>query len=183
MQDQLPAWQWILYIIILSSTLALHELGHYLAMVKLKIPLSRVTLGLGPSIRIFGKVYLALFPLGASVGPEPTAWAAAGAHNRFKVAIAGPVASFTCAGILLALSFLYPNAAKGLSTFASLHFAIGAFNMLPIPPLDGWHVLTELMAANNRPMSARAANIAGRLGNGMIYGFGFWFVGTMLTPK
>jgi Zn-dependent protease len=183
MHDQLPAWQWMLYIVILSSTLALHEIGHWAEMMRLKIPIARITLGLGPSIRIFGKVHLALFPMGASVGPDPETWGATSAYNRFRVALAGPVASFTCAAVLLALSFLYPHAAKGLSTFASLHFAIGAFNMLPIPPLDGWTVITELMAANNRPLPPRATAIAARLGNGMIYGFGFWFVGTMLTSR
>jgi Zn-dependent protease len=140
----------------------------------------RMTIGLGPSIRLFGRLHLALFPLGASVSPDPDAWRAASAHSKFRVALAGPVASFTCAAILLVLSLLYPHASSGLAAFATLHFVIGAFNMLPVPPLDGWHVLTELLAMNGRPLPPRMTNLAARLGNGMIYGLGFWFVGTMM---
>lgn len=177
----MSAGYWLLYVVIVSASLALHEIGHWAEMTRRGIPMVRITLGLGPSVRLFGRLHLALFPLGASVSPEPVAWRAAPPHTRFRVALAGPVASFICAGILLALSFLYPRAAPGLSALATLHFAIGAFNMLPVPPLDGWHVLTELLAAHERPLPARVASVAARLGNGMVYGMGFWFVGTMLT--
>jgi Zn-dependent protease len=177
----MSAGYWLLYVIIVSASLALHEIGHWAEMTRSGIRLARITLGIGPSVRLFGRLHLALFPLGASVSPDPEAWRAATPHTRFRVALAGPVASFTCAGILLALSFLYPRAASGLSAMATLHFAIGAFNMLPVPPLDGWHILTELLAANNRPLPKRVAAVAGRLGNGVVYGMGFWFVGTMLS--
>lgn len=179
----MPAWHWLLYFIIVSASLALHEIGHWAEMFRLRIPMVKITMGLGPSIRLRGRLHFALFPLGASVSPDPEAWRAASSHSRFRVALAGPVASFTCAGVLLALSFLYPHAAPGLAAFATLHFAIGAFNVLPVPPLDGWHILAESLAANGRPLPERAAAFAARLGNGMVYGMGFWFVGVMLVGK
>lgn len=179
----MSTWHWVLYIIVVSSSLGLHELGHWTAMSRFKIPLAKATLGLGPSFRLIGRLHIALFPLGASVSPDPEAWKAAKPNERFQVALAGPMASFIAGGLLLALSFLHPNAAKGLAAFATLHFAIGAFNLLPIPPLDGWHVLTELMASKGRALPARATAIASRLGNGMVYGFGFWFIGSVLTGR
>jgi Zn-dependent protease len=173
-------WYWILYIFILSASLVLHEVGHWAEMTRLRIPMVRMSLGLGPSIRLWGRLHLGLFPVGASVSPDPDAWRAASAYDRFRVALAGPLASFTCAFILLALSFLYPHASKGLSAFATIHFAIGAFNILPFPPLDGWTIMTEFLAANNRPLPARTIALANRLGSGMLYGLGFLFIGRVL---
>lgn len=170
---------WLIYFVILSASLALHEIGHWAELTRLKIPMVRITIGLGPSVRIFGRLHLALFPIGASVSPDPTLWQQATPFQRFRVALAGPLASFSCAIMLLGLGFLYPAATKGLFAMASLHFAIGAFNLIPIPPLDGWHILTELMASHGRHLPLRGRNIALRAGNGLIYGMGFWYVGSL----
>lgn len=177
----MSAINWFFYFVILSAALALHEIGHWAELHRCGIRLSRITLGLGPSVRLWGRLHLALFPFGASVSPDPAAWAQASAHTRFKVALAGPVASFICAGVLAAVGLLYPNATQGMMAFASLHFAIGAFNILPVPPLDGWHILTELLATHKKPLSPQATGVALRLGNGMIYGLGFWYVGGLAT--
>jgi Zn-dependent protease len=177
----MPISYWFLYLVILSASLALHEIGHWAEMTRQGIPMVRMTVGLGPSIKIFRRLHLGLFPIGASVSPDPRRWAEATPIARFRVALAGPVASFTCAAVLLSLGILYPQNAVGLSAFASLHFAIGALNLIPVPPMDGWHILTELMASYGKPLGARNANVALRMGNGLIYGFGFWYVGSLFT--
>lgn len=175
--------QWLIYAVVVLVTLLTHEAGHWAMLSRLRIPTQRITIGLGPSVRLFGRFHLALFPLGASVTPEPSRWAQASARDRFKVAVAGPAVSFICAFIFLGLSLVYPRIATGLSALATLHFAVAAINVLPIPPLDGWHILTELLASNNRALPKQAAALALRLGNGVVYGLGFWFVGCLIQGK
>lgn len=177
----MSAFHWFLYIVVVTVSLALHEVGHWAELTRQGIRTTKITFGLGPSVRLFGCIHLGIFPLGASVSPEPAAWAAASPHNRFRVALAGPLASFTCAALFLALSFSYPSARAGLQALATLHFVIGAFNVIPIPPMDGWHILTELMAHHNKPLPANLSAMAMRLGNGLIYGIGFWYVGGVVT--
>jgi Zn-dependent protease len=174
---------WLIYVAVILTTLLVHEAGHWMMMYRLRIPMEKITIGLGPSVRLFGRLHLALFPLGASVTPEPVRWAAASSRDRFRVAVAGPAMSFIFAFVFLGLSLTYPRIAAGLTALATMHFAIGAINVLPVPPLDGWHILTELMASNNRALPQRASAIALRLGNGMVYGMGFWFIGTILQGK
>jgi Zn-dependent protease len=174
---------WLIYAAVVLATLLVHEAGHWIMLSRLRIPTQKVTLGIGPSFRLFGRLHLALFPLGASVTPEPARWAAASSRDRFRVAVAGPAISFICAFVFLALSLVYPHIAAGLSALATLHFAVGAINILPIPPLDGWHIFTELLATNNKALPERASAIAVRLGNGVVYGMGFWFIGTVLQGR
>lgn len=179
----MSAGLWLIYATVVLVTLLIHEAGHWAMMSRLKIPLAKITLGLGPSLRLFGRLHLALFPLGASVTPDPVKWAKASPKERLLVALAGPAVSFFCAIVFLGMSLVYPNIAAGLLALATLHFAVGAVNVLPIPPLDGWHIFTELLATNNRALPKRAASVAQRLGNGVVYGMGFWFIGTILQGK
>lgn len=174
---------WLIYAAVVLLTLLVHEAGHWLMLSRLKIPTSQITLGLGPSVKLFGRLHLALFPLGASVTPEPVRWAAATSRDRFRVAVAGPTISFIFALIFLALSLVYPHMSSGLQALATLHFAVGAINIVPIPPLDGWHIFTELMATHNKALPQRARAIAHRLGNGVVYGMGFWFIGSILQGR
>lgn len=168
---------------VVLSTLALHELGHYLQMYAAGIKTERITLGIGPSIKLFGKFYLGLFPIGASVTPNPEQWDKASPYNRFMVAVAGPIASFCGGFLMLGLGILHPDHGAILSVFAGMHFILGAMNLIPIPPLDGWEALTSLLRLKNNPLSETTLNVARRAGNGLIYGIGFWFIGKILTGE
>lgn len=77
------------------------------------------------------------------------------------VAMAGPLANFTLAGLsallLLGLDYLYPglpffwrhSVATPLAYMADasvqVNLALGVFNLLPIPPLDGGNILAGLL--------------------------------------
>lgn len=174
---------WLLYGLVVLSTLAIHELGHWTQLHALRIPLRRVTLGAGPALRVFGRFYLGIFPIGASVTPSPEHWAEASPLGRFRVAIGGPIASF-CAGIIMtALAVLYPAQLRPLMVFGALHFILGMANLIPVPPLDGWVALKELCEIRQRPLSPKVLNLASRAGNGLLYGVGFWCIGKMLTGE
>ena len=68
------------------------------------------------------------------------------------VALAGPLANFGAAllaGILIRY-FLFPSELylRILVSMVILNIALGLFNLLPIPPLDGSHVLESLLPYN-----------------------------------
>jgi len=134
-----------------------------------------------PRLKIFGRFHLGLFPIGASVSPDPVAWANAKPLQRFMVAIAGPMTSFVCGLVFLSLSLLFPHSMRGLSAFAQLHFLLGAANLVPVPPLDGWVAFTELFGVRGRPLSEQANRVASRVGSGVLYGLGFWFIGDLIN--
>lgn len=174
---------WAIYAIVVLSTLAIHELGHYCQMMKFKIPVERITIGMGPAFRLFGKYHLGLFPVGASVSPNAEAWLSATPYQRFMVALAGPMASLCAGGMMLAMSLVNPSHQHSLAAFASLHLVLGMVNLIPVPPLDGWVMATELCALKNKPLSPRIRSLSARLGNGLIYGAGFWFISKALTGE
>lgn len=174
---------WLMYGLVVLSTLAIHEVGHWTQMHRLGLQAKRFTLGVGPVVRLFGRFHLGLFPIGASVSPDPEQWQHTTPYNRFLVAIAGPIASFTAGAMMLALALLYPATLRGLSAFAALHFVLGMANLIPVPPLDGWVALTNLCELRNRPLSPRLLFLASRAGNGLIYGVGFWCIGKMMTGE
>ncbi|MBC8741716.1 hypothetical protein F6X40_34715 [Paraburkholderia sp. UCT31] len=176
----MPTSAWIAYFFAVLSVLLAHELGHWVQMYRLHIPLRRLTLGMGPSLRIYGRLHVGIFPIGAAVAPDAKAWEAASHVDRFTVAIGGPIASFIFGGVLLAVGMLYPATLQGLSAMAWMHFVLGMANLVPVPPLDGWVAASELSAILGRPLSPFAKEVANRAGSGLLYGLGFYLIGDLV---
>jgi Zn-dependent protease len=88
-----------------------------------------------------------------------------GRHGLTLVALAGPVANFAVAGvvailfrILLQLGYLdepFPNTVMQLIVFFNV--ALGLFNLIPIPPLDGYNVMLPLLPPKQAFMAQRYA--------------------------
>jgi Zn-dependent protease len=84
------------------------------------------------------------------------------------VSIAGPLSNLILAVIsLLLIRFLFPTDAMDLNTnvlwaaqllwfFAYINVLLCVFNLLPIPPLDGSHVLFALLPGSNERLYAAA---------------------------
>ncbi len=98
---------------LLLLAVAVHELGHLLALQCLGVGSAALTLGLGGGV-------IDCAPLER--------------RQLAVTALAGPVAS-----LLWGLALLRPVPAGAL-----LSFAVGGFNLLPIPPLDGGTALRAL---------------------------------------
>ena len=125
--------------IVLSILLAaaLHECGHLLALRAFHVPIE------GLRLSAFGAVLHARGAQRLSYGRE------------LVVTLAGCGANLAC-GFLTAL------AARRLSweggfLFAGAHFLLAAFNLLPIPPLDGSRALTLLVSFFFGPAAGDAA--------------------------
>jgi Zn-dependent protease/CBS domain-containing protein len=131
----------------------LHELSHSVVALRNGLPITGITLF------VFGGV--------SKLSEEPQTPAI-----EFKMAIAGPLASFVLAGIFGGLAFAVRGGAAG-PTFASvfgylalINVLLGVFNLLPGFPLDGGRVLR---AGLWRWMSSlqRATRVAAGIGQGM----------------
>jgi Zn-dependent protease len=157
----------VLYVVFLFSTV-LHELSHALMAYywgdTTAKDAGRFTLNPLPHIDLFGTVViplLTLFSTGGIMG-----WASTPVDRRqmrdprwgdFWTSFAGPLANLTIAIVsLLLLKVVISPAGEGLGEYQrSVRFLLGAslqlnlflmvLNLLPIPPLDGGHMLRNLL--------------------------------------
>ncbi len=154
--------EWIFLIIILIFSAVIHEVSHgtmanYLGDSTAKYS-GRLTLNPLKHLDPFGSFLLPLLMLLATGGRGPVfGWAKPVPINPYnfrdqkygsaKVAAAGPAANFAVALFFgLALRF-FPaiSAVSGLHLMFSyivyINLLLGIFNLLPVPPLDGSHIL------------------------------------------
>ena len=112
-------------VLLLSLSLALHELGHLMA-------LEAANLAAG-EIRVY--------PFGAEI--EVVALGRAEARVERLVALAGPLQSLAVASLFGLVARLFP-AGTHLSLAAEVNLGLGLVNLLPAYPLDGGRVLRSL---------------------------------------
>lgn len=166
----------LLLLIPLWLSLAVHEWAHAFAADRLG----------DDSARLLGRMTLDplahLDPLGTVILPllgVPFGWAKPVPVNpaRFRVGVpmlgglalvaaAGPLANFGLAALAWAGAGLAPEGAAALllGRLAGLNLALGVFNLLPVPPLDGSRVVDAL--AGDSP----AWRSLSRVGAGLLAG-------------
>lgn len=149
----------IFILVILFFSIVIHEIAHGSVALYLGDPTAknegRLSLNPLKHIDFFGTILLPLLLLVATLGRGPIfGWAKPVPVNPFnfrdqkwgvlKVSIAGPAMNFLIALIFgLAIRFisLPQNFLLFFSIIAVYNFAWGIFNLIPIPPLDGSHIL------------------------------------------
>lgn len=153
-----------------------HEMGHFVVARRLGIPVKRLTVGLGPILwrrRLAGEMELVLraVPAGMAVG-VPARRTNDGhllrpvEHDMLMVA-GGPAASLVLAG-LLAIGFWVLNGPPELQVWlagaAALSVLLAALNLIPIPGLDGGHLLVLIAARFGRELTPQREAAAHRTG-------------------
>lgn len=161
-------------LIILFFSIMLHEIAHGSVANSLGDPTAkyagRLTLNPIKHIDVFGTIILPLFLIIVR-SPFLIGWAKPVPINpynfrdqkwgTFKVAAAGPLTNFLVA-IVFAMSIrFFPSflplpelLIKLLAIIAFYNFLWGFFNLVPIPPLDGSHILFKFL-----PNSAYSAQV------------------------
>jgi Zn-dependent protease len=147
----------------------LHELGHSVIAIRYKIPVRSITLF------IFGGV--------AQIASEPP-----NAVAEFWIAIAGPLVSFSFAGLFAVMQILLTRLAPFLAAaqyLAYINGVLGLFNLIPGFPLDGGRVFRALVWRATHDFQ-RATRIAATLGRGIAFLFillGVWqiFIGNLFN--
>lgn len=151
----------IIFIVILIISIVLHEIAHGYAADKLGDPTARLAgrLSLNPLVHVdwIGSVILPFFLI-VSGAPFILGWAKPVPFNLYNmknpkwggviVAIAGPLTNIVIAilaAIILKLFTFSPAVIFFLTSLIITNISLAVFNMVPIPPLDGHHILYALL--------------------------------------
>ena len=133
----------------------LHELGHLICARALGISVRRLRISaLGGELRL-------------AAGQQTAYW------QDLLLALAGPAANFLVLGLLLFL--LPPDPGTAGAYLLSANFLLGAFNLMPVLPLDGGAALWACAAMLLPPTAAhRLSRIAAALAVGSVLLLGGW---------
>ena len=152
-------------LIVLLFSIVIHEIAHGSVAYYLGDPTAkhagRLTINPLKHLDPFGSVILPLLLLLVTFGRGPIfGWAKPVPINPYnfrdkkwgnlKVALAGPgsnLAIALCFGFLLRFFNLPLQFLNLLSIIVILNLLLGIFNLIPIPPLDGSHILFSLLPA------------------------------------
>ena len=156
----------VVFAIIIVLAFAYHEFAHAYVADRLGDPTprlyGRMTLNPIPHLSLVGLVTLFLFGFGGAYTPiNPSMLRGNRRQSHALVAIAGPIANLIMASIFALLfrvweanymNFNLPPLAIEFTTLllywgVSLNIFLVAFNMIPIPPLDGFTVLQGVLPA------------------------------------
>jgi len=144
----------------LLVAVTVHELAHALVADRLGDPtarrLGRLTLNPLPHIDPMGAICLVLAGFGwAKPVPVDARNFRHPVRDMFWVAVAGPIANFLAAfGAIVVYLWLRPAGIVpapvmvALGAVFTLNLALGIFNLIPLPPLDGGHFLPYLLPAS-----------------------------------
>ena len=146
--------EWIIRIPILLFAITIHEYAHGKAALSLGDPTAknagRLTLNPISHIDPIGAICFFLFYIGwAKPVPVDTRYFKNPRRDIILMALSGPIANFAAAflaGIFFRNYILAFDIYKIVFIYLIvMNIALGLFNLLPIPPLDGSHVFENLL--------------------------------------
>jgi Zn-dependent protease len=170
-------------------SICIHELSHGIVAIWRgdRTPIETGHMTLNPVVHMGLMSFVLLLVAGIAWGSMPVdPRRLRGRYSPALVALAGPVSNFLLAAIALAIYTTYPPALLDseppmqylLWIFGYVNIALGIFNLLPIPPLDGSRVLANLSNDYARLIvSLRASG-----GSTVIFLLIFFFAGDYLFP-
>jgi Zn-dependent protease len=147
-------WEWILRIPVLLFAVTIHEYAHGKAAFSLGDPtakaMGRLTHNPLKHIDPLGAICLFLFNFGwARPVPVNPRYFKNPRPDIILMSISGPLANFAAAflaGLFIRYLFLPWEVYQKLLVYTLLmNLGLGIFNLFPIPPLDGAHVLENLL--------------------------------------
>lgn len=155
--------QSIIFVVVLIISIILHEIAHGYAADRLGDPTARLAgrLSLNPLVHIdwIGSVILPFF-LVISGAPFILGWAKPVPFNPYNmknpriggmiVAIAGPLTNLALAvvgSVALHAGVFGIGGSYFLTSLIITNVALAIFNLVPIPPLDGHHLLFGIIPA------------------------------------
>ena len=167
--------EYIVRIPVLLFAITIHEYAHGRAALWLGDPtakhMGRLTLNPLPHIDPFGAICLFLFNFGwAKPVPVDPRYFKNIRKGIIFMALCGPLANLVTAflaGMLIRHLLLpYEVYLKALVYLILMNIGLGLFNLLPIPPLDGSHVLENILP----PKAAQKYREIGRYGPMVLIG-------------
>ncbi len=147
--------QWIIKIPVLLFAITIHEYAHGRAALKLGDPTAKAMgrLSFNPLTHIdpLGAICLFLFNFGwAKPVPVDPRYFRNPRRDIIIMSISGPLANISAAllaGLLVRFVFLPSDLYRMVLMYMLfMNLGLGLFNLLPLPPLDGSHVLENLLS-------------------------------------
>ncbi len=166
---------WIILIPVVLFAITIHEYAHGMAALKKGDPtaksMGRLTLNPLPHIDPIGAICLFLFHFGwAKPVPINPRYFKDIRKDTIYVSLAGPASNLAvafCAGMLLRiLSLPHGYLWLFLVLILKLNIGLALFNLIPLPPLDGSHILENLLP----PAAAQQYREFGRHGSFILLG-------------
>jgi len=167
--------EWIVRIPVLLFAITIHEYAHGRAALWLGDPtaknMGRLSLNPLPHIDPFGAICLFLFNFGwAKPVPVDPRYFKNIRKGIIFMSLCGPLANLSAAflaGMLIRHLLLpYEVYLKALAYLLLMNIGLGLFNLLPLPPLDGSHVLENMLP----PKAAQKYQQIGRYGPMVLIG-------------
>ena len=167
--------QWIVRIPVLLFAITIHEYAHGRAAFWFGDPtaknMGRLTLNPLPHIDPLGAICLFLFHFGwAKPVPVNPGYFKNMRRDIIIMSLSGPLANISAAilvGMLIRyLPLPWEVYKMALIYLLFLNLGLGLFNLLPIPPLDGSHIMENLLS----PRSAQKYRNIGRYGPFILLG-------------
>jgi len=161
--------QWLVRIPVLLFAITIHEYAHGKAAYSLGDPTAKNAgrLSYNPLAHIdpLGAICLFLFNFGwAKPVPVNPAYFRNRRQGTILMALSGPLSNLSAAFVagLFVRYFLLPwQIYREVLTYLLLmNIGLGLFNLIPIPPLDGSHILENLLP----PRAAKRFRVIGRYG-------------------
>ncbi len=146
--------QWIIKIPVLLFAITIHEYAHGRAALKLGDPTAKAMgrLSFNPLTHIdpLGAICLFLFNFGwAKPVPVDPRYFRNPRKDIIIMSISGPLANISAAllaGLLIRFVFLPSDLYRMVLVYMLfMNLGLGLFNLLPLPPLDGSHVLENVL--------------------------------------
>ncbi len=154
-------------VIIVIFSICLHELGHGIAAIYQgdDTPIAKGHITLNPVVHLGVPSLIFLLLVGIAWGAMPVN------PRNFKdpkwgnviVSAAGPATNFILAIVAISIIRLIGHSGENtmilgfLQLVALFNFALGMFNLVPIPPLDGYHVASEFFPGMRSFANSQAA--------------------------
>ena len=111
----------------------------------------RVTLNPLKHLDVFGTILIFIAGIGwAKPVPVSASYFATRRIQAIIVSLVGPLSNFVLAFIGFSIFYFLPvnyTVEAFLNIFVSLNVVLGVFNLLPLPPLDGYRILSSLFSA------------------------------------
>jgi Zn-dependent protease len=156
------------FVVIIVFSIVLHELGHGIAATYQGDDTPHATghMTLNPVIHMGWPSLIVLCLVGMAWGAMPVnpRKFKDGSTGRIMVSAAGPMTNFAIAAVCIIVINLFSRQTGSLVSLeffymaASINLGLGLFNLLPIPPLDGFSVCSEFFPSLKALTHHPAAN-------------------------
>lgn len=157
------------FVVIIIISISLHELGHGIAAIRQgdNTPIDEGHMTWNPVVHMGWPSLIILCFVGMAWGQMPVRpnRFKDGARGRMLVSAAGPLTNFAIALTCILIINLFARSPESLLSLeffylaAYINLGLGIFNLIPIPPLDGFTIFSEIFPSFQQVRNTQMASM------------------------